>query len=296
MRSPEIFKRVIERKPLPVLGDGFVRVPYSTTEFDLRKEAEKHVAESGFTTRTEPLEQLHRHVKHEDQALTDGPLSKVSANVTEMVPGFGATYRALVKHIARNVLGFDVLFEKDPVIRFHFPVAMPNNYRAEDGTLLMHHTDTIWGDPFEMINCWVPLTRSFGTAALLLAPLSESVGLLTEFISELNYDEATYVKSRKRFFQKLCTDQKFQKTMVEACKPTEARYGEILMFDPRSFHGTDENKEDLTRVSFDFRLLPLTDYEVLERGRQETGTQAPDFGGVPFVRGGWFDSASAFEL
>jgi hypothetical protein len=297
MRTPEEFKRVIERAPFPVLGTGTVRIPYSTTDFDLRAEAVKHLVAGGYAENPGPLEGLHRELKLEHQTLIDGPASNsVSINIASSVPSFLETYRRLVKHLARNVLGFDVLFEKDPPLRFHFPVPMPGGYRAQDGTLLLHHTDTLFGDPFEMLNCWVPLTRSFGSATLLLAGLDESIEMLAEFCTGLGYDEAVYKKGRNLLFDALCTNESLRRRMLDRCKPADAEYGEILMFDPRSFHGTAENFEDSTRVSLDFRLIAVEEERALELRRLASGTKASVFAGSPLVRGGYFDSVSAFEL
>ena len=54
-------------------------------------------------------------------------------------------------------------------------------------------------------------------------------------------------------------------------KPLNAKYGEVIAWDGANCkHGNKENTEGFTRVSFDFRAMPLSDYEEKERLNKKT--------------------------
>ncbi|MGN6104015.1 MAG: hypothetical protein ACTHU0_02825 [Kofleriaceae bacterium] len=294
----------ITRPPRPCLGAGVRRQPYPTDRIRLREEAVNHVRARGFCADPAPLDTLHHRVRREDQCPPPGePVSPVSAYGLDVGESFMAEYYELVKFLAREVLELDVVFERNPTLRFHFPVPMPDRFRAPDGAMLTHHSDTLLGDPFPTINCWLPLSACRGTSALLLGDLPSSIELLARFVAEEGLDASTYVTSRVRFFEKLYRDDAFRERVTAACAPAETNHGEVLMFDPRTLHGTAENVEDLTRVSVDFRLVPLADFEAWERARIEAGGAIPgapdellDSLGTRLMRGEYFDARTAFEL
>jgi hypothetical protein len=280
-------------RPVPTfLGDGLRRVTYQTERIDLRAEVVQHVFAAGVTEVPLPLEDLHHHIIPEYQIYP----SRLSTNLTGTIPSLSRAYRDLVKHVAREVLGFDVVFEANPPMRFHFPVPMPNQFRSKDGILMAQHSDTLLGDYFEGINCWVPFTRCFGTCTLQCLPLSESISVLTKFVKDLDLDNASYRSGRERFFHKLYFDENLQQRVLLNCRPFEIDYGELLMFDPRIIHGTAENIESATRVSLDFRLVPLKAYDAIMRCFELNGEAPPEFAGMAKVKGAFYDERTAFQI
>jgi hypothetical protein len=275
---------------------GFHRVAYPTDRFDLRAAAAEHVAMRGYTETPLPLDDLHLRVPKEAQLTEEGPLGAVSTNVNDTVPSLGHAYRGLIRYLAREVLGFDVVFEKNPFLRFHFPVRLPERYRSAKGAILAHHSDTLLGDYFEQINCWLPLSTCYGTNTLQCATLGTSVEVLSDFAAELGFDAEAYATSRQRFFEKLLADEALQERVLQSCSPLETRYSEVVMFDPRIIHSTAENTENGTRVSIDFRLLPLDVYEAYVRHFAESGQEPPEFDGMQLLKGGYYDERTAFEL
>ena len=68
--------------------------------------------------------------------------------------------------------------------------------------------------------------------------------------------------------------------------------GYTRLFDMRRLHGTADNVEDGTRVSMDFRMVPLDVYEAL----QQIPGGPPVYAEVPLVRGGFYHPRLASEI
>lgn len=79
-----------------------------------------------------------------------------------------------------------------------------------------YHRDSEYNHPLEEVNIWVPFTRAYKTSTIWL---------------ESAYDKGDYA-------------------------PKELEYGRYLIFDSRLKHGNEVNREDYTRVSIDFRVIP----------------------------------------
>jgi ectoine hydroxylase-related dioxygenase (phytanoyl-CoA dioxygenase family) len=90
---------------------------------------------------------------------------------------------------------------------------------------------------------------------------------------------------------KLNSDPGYQRFVIDACKPVDMNYGELLSFDPRCVHSTAENEEAHTRISLDFRLIPLDAYDRITRQYQSQGRTRR-----MFARGDVFYEKSAGEL
>lgn len=296
MNASCALKEKLNRPAARFLGTGLRRVKYPSEIIDLRAEVANHVTACSFTKFQLPLEDLHRRIPLAHQLPLGMQSNKFTTNIKDTIPGISLVYRRLVKYIAREALGFDVVFEANPPLRFHFPVPMPDRFRSKDGVMLAHHTDTLLGSCFEEINCWVPLTACFETCALQCASLADSILILTEFASEFDYDQETYISGRERFFMKLYNDQTLQNFVLQNCRPVPADYGELLMFDSRTIHTTAENIEDATRVSLDFRLIPLEAYEATTRYLETSGNEPLRFSDLSMVRGSFFDEFTAFQL
>ncbi len=279
----------------PIFPGGIRRVCYPTATIDLKGEVARHLTTRGVTDQPLPLETLQLRVSAENQIPKDGPLSPISLQLEFTEPGVQKAYRKLVGYLAQEVLGFDVVFERSPFLRFHFPARLPDKYRSTGGVILAHHSDTLLGDYFEQINCWLPLSTCAGTRSLQIASFDDSIGILTEFGRGLDFDLSRFAQARQPFYDRLYSDDAFQQRVLQACHPLETQYGEVVLFDPRTIHATAENLDTQTRVSIDFRLIPLTAYnEIMERFRSE-GKTPVEFEGQSLARGGYFDVKTAFE-
>lgn len=84
-----------------------------------------------------------------------------------------------------------------------------------------YHRDRDYGHPKESINFWLPFCDTKKTNSLWL----ESKKDLKDF------------------------------------KPKKVKYGEILTFDSSLKHGVELNKENITRISMDFRVMKKKDYK-----------------------------------
>lgn len=209
-------------------------------------------------------------------------------------------YHRLVSHLASEILGYDLVFEADPFLRLHFPLPMPDCWRTQDGTVVSHHTDTFFGEPLRGINCWVPLTSSVGTATLQYLEFERSTRLLDRFVDDTGLNLQSWRRGttdghiptvRRAFFAWLTADVRRLRQLLDDCLPLELDYGELALFDARLVHATAENREHATRVSLDFRVLPLDLYERIEANGPPRPVQ-----GKRLVRGGWYDGRTAFEL
>jgi hypothetical protein len=270
-----------------------VRVP---PHLDLVPRVEAYLRQRQLTEAPHPLGTLHRRVAPELQALTDGPLSKASTFVVPQTPaGVWNAYAELMGWVADEVLGTDLVFEASPSLRFHFPVPMPDAYRSPAGDILAQHSDTLLGDYFEQINGWLALSPCYGTGALAMASLEDSLALLEEFASGFDYDETTYFSSRQRFFRHMLEDERFAQRVRSACRPLELEPGELVLFDARTVHGTAENVEDGTRVSMDFRLLRVGDYDQILEAQRAEGVDARVWGGDAQLKGGYFHAHTVAE-
>ena len=83
------------------------------------------------------------------------------------------------------------------------------------------HVDSEYNHPTSEINVWVPLTKACGTSSILI---------------ESSRGRGDY-------------------------NPIEIESGNYVIFDSLLMHGNEVNVEDHTRMSFDFRVIPLAKFE-----------------------------------
>jgi len=273
------------------LGEGLRLLRLPMPECDLAAEVRRLLVAKGLTKAPVDLAELHRHVPAEMQVPDKDGLNAVTRSFYETDAGFRARYLAIVRHLAREALGFEFLFQDTPTMRFHFPVRFIEAYRDEHGTYLGHHNDGMLGHSFEEINCWLPLTDCAGSAALQIASLPDSIRLLDEFCRPFDHDPDTFHQGRLRFVERLLKDGPFRQATLAATRPYDMRYGEALLFESRCLHATAENAEGRTRISIDFRLIPLQAYERLERVYASGGRSKRKF-----VRGDVFSQVSSADL
>jgi len=276
----------------PSIAGGLSCASYPADLIDFRPVVARALVAQGLTTEPLPFETLHERVARSQQVPVRGLLGLPSIRSE---PELTKIYHRLVAYLARKVFGFDLVFEAAPTLRFHFPMTLPDDYRSSDGTLLTHHSDTLFCDPFDQINCWLPLTSCRATEALQYLPFAKSQELLLEFAAGLGFDERRYGEGRAPFFERLCSDASFRDHAIRDCRPLAIDFGDVALFDARLVHATAENVENATRVSIDFRLLPAPSYEALAR-RIEQGEQPPSFGWKRPLKGDYYHECSAYEL
>tara|TARA_B110000483_G_C18199376_1_gene544494 strand:- start:2333 stop:3025 length:693 start_codon:yes stop_codon:yes gene_type:complete len=83
------------------------------------------------------------------------------------------------------------------------------------------HRDGDYNHPLEEINIWVPVTSAKETSSIWI---------------ESEYDKQDF-------------------------SPSNLNLGEFLIFDSALMHGNKKNQENLTRISFDFRVIPYSKWK-----------------------------------
>jgi hypothetical protein len=276
----------------PSVPDGLLRIPFDSELIDIRAKIARTLIEHGVTAEPLPFETLHRRIEPGHQQQGQG---LAGAPTIQSEPALRKPYLKLVTWLAREVLKFDVVFEANPPLRFHWPMPMPDRFRSPEGTLLCHHSDIMGGDPIEQLNGWLPLTTCRSTNALQYIPFTQSQVLLRRFAERFNLGIAELLQSRTRFYEELYANQPYRNELMQSALALEIDYGEVAIFDARLIHGTAENVEETTRVSIDFRLLPVSDYQVLAKAWAE-GNKPPNSRWAEPLKGGFYDESSAYEL
>ena len=275
-----------------LVGNGLEVISFDTDALDFAAEVRRLLVEKGFT-RTEPdLVQLHKVVPEDDQRADKHLLNNVTKAFYETSAVFRDCYLGLIAQLASSTFTEDFLFQETPTIRFHFPAPLPDQYRDRTGRYLGHHNDGMLGHSHDEINCWLPLTDCRGSAALEMAGFETSISALKEFYRWINSDaEAYYRKGRGLFFEMMTSDESYGTRVIEACQPLPMKYGELLVFDSRCLHAPAENVGDETRISFDFRIIPLARYERRTHEYRSAGRS-----GRSFSRGDIYSSKSGREI
>ena len=265
---------------------------YPPARFDFVAEVQHLLVEKGIVSRGVALSELHEHIPAEDQAVDEHHMNNVIAQFYETSEGFRQIYFDLIRYIAREFFEFDFIFQEIPNIRFHFPVRFGEAFRNRDDMLVSQHSDTMLGHSFEEINFWLPLTDCSESDSLQLSDLDSGIKALSQVLEDLDWDVDRYHEAgREHYHRRVFSDDEFQRFVVESTKPVKLKVGECVAFDARCLHGPAENKEGLTRVNLDFRIIPLHRYELLQKCYRSQGRS-----GRWFVRGDVFFQKSAREL
>ena len=275
-----------------VLEGGFRKVSYPTEMFGLREEMINLLIAKGFIDEPVPLEDLHKHLKSEDMVPDDLDLNLVTKQFYDTSERFREIYFALIKYLGEQYFDYDFIFQEVPTIRFHPPVRFSEIRRSKTGLLLNYHTDSVLGHPLQEINCWLPVTKCYGNSALQVGSLERGIDALSQLSEEFDFDEEVFhTKGREYMVNKMQTDDDYLRFIVDTCQPVKMEYGEVIFFDPRCMHGTAENDENDTRISLDFRLVPLEAYNNFTRAYKSQGRS-----GRTFTKGDVYFASSAREL
>lgn len=238
------------------------------------------------------LDKMHTYVEtskiaenSEDSGHWFHPLQELGAPMV-------AEYHRFVGWLSEH-LGFDFVFENNPIVRFHIPGRFDDRFRLGDGEIFSHHSDTMLGDYFQQVNCWLPFCDVKDTGALSVCSRETSLTTLGEFIDHHEFAYADYKGSRPQFFEYMREHPERLAVIRADTMPINMRYGQCLLFDPRTLHGTAENVSDSTRVSMDFRIIPLAAYDAIMAELDATGTAPNSYDGERLVRGEFYCADTA---
>lgn len=231
-------------------------------------QVQRLLIEKGFLRAPCPLPDLHRALPPDATVLDENYLNAVTRAFYVQDAALHSAYYDLLRDIRRDVMDENFVFQRAPIFRFHFPSPFVGKLKTASGLGLQQHSDTLGGHPFELLQGWLPLCDCADSASLHIAPLPASVAILSRFFDLIDADESTYRRGLDRFYQLRDIDPLLQRAIVDSCQPQAMSLGEVLLFDPRCIHGGVENQTERTRVSLDFRLMPLSVYERLQRSPQ----------------------------
>ncbi|RZI60134.1 MAG: mitomycin antibiotic biosynthesis protein [Pseudomonas sp.] len=278
-----------------VIENGITILDYPTSNFDLSGTLQQTLVDV-YNLRNDFLlnkiheclsrEQIVQHLK--DSGHWHDPLQTLGAPMIE-------AYYKFVNWLSQH-LGFDFVFEHNPLVRYHIPGKLDDRYRLPDGELFTHHSDTLLGDYFQQINMWLPFCDVKNTAALSVCSKHASIRTLKSFAQTQEYSYDEYKDSRVAFFDYAKQRPQLISALQTDAMPVNLRYGQCLMFDPRVLHGTAENTENMTRVSMDFRILPVDDYESILRELELQGGRPNSYEGEGLVKGEFYNALTAREV
>ena len=275
-----------------LVENGLCKLIYPTDRFDFVEEVGRLLVQKEIVPQQVPLDELHRYVPVEDQRINEHHLNRVVGRFYETSVHFRQIYFDLIRHIADEYFDFDFIFQEIPNFRFHFPVRFGEVFRNEAGLFLGQHSDTMLGHSFEEINFWLPLTKCSGSGSLQISDLACGIKTIKRVLEDIDWDLDLYhTEGREHYHRRLFSDSEFQAFVLENTKPIALEVGELIAFDTRCLHGPQENENGLTRVSIDFRVIPLHRYEQIKKHYGSQGRS-----GRRFVRGDVFYEKSVREL
>ncbi|MHC8332617.1 2OG-Fe(II) oxygenase family protein [Pseudomonas sp. LB3P25] len=278
-----------------IIENGVSIMDYPTSTLDLAGTLQKTLA-SRYNIRNDfPLNKIHECLSREEISIHlensghwHDPLQTLGA------PMINEYYKFV--HWLYHHLGFDFVFEHNPLVRYHIPSKLDDRYRLPDGELFTHHSDTLLGDYFQQINMWLPFCDVKNSRALSVCSKNTSIDTLKKFVKEQNYSYDEYKESRVAFFNYAKQRPKLMARLRTDAMPTNLRYGQCLMFDPRILHGTAENVENMTRVSMDFRIVPVYDYESIIKELKLQGGRPNSYEGEGLIKGEFYNALTAREV
>lgn len=142
-------------------------------------------------------------------------------------PAFRAPYLRMMQEVLTPHFDVPFRFQRVPGVRIHTP-----NSRT-----VQYHSDNWYGHGPEVLNFWMPITRSFGTNAVYVATQEDSLREIDTIVA--------------RKLRQPEIDERLQ----AICTPVELDFGKIRVFNAQTAHGTQKNETGRTRISIDFRIL-----------------------------------------
>ena len=234
--------------PLPVPINQFIEA------------VKKMLMAKGFLASTDiPLDKLHEALPLSDKTWDDLLFNQLDKQFYLLNDDFISHYEFLVKKLAQDVFDFNFLFQKQPIVRFHFPEPFPASKTTQSGWAHNLHSDLLGGHPTNMVQLWIPLVACDCSNTLQVSDRSIGKEILEALYAAESVPRTSNLLSR--FARKIDEEMDFQNWVRSSCQPVLLPLGEMLVFSPYCIHGAIENREKHTRVSMDFRIIPLTEGE-----------------------------------
>lgn len=254
---------------------GVAVLRYDPLAFDFRALVGDALAAAGLLDRRaladrgDRLEHLHELVDSGQQTMDASQQSGAARALYEMPAAFHALYRRLLQAVVLPQLGLgSAHFQVTPTFRVFFPAAA--GYPGET----TYHTDLMLGHNPREVNVFVPLVRCEATRSLLLADLDDSLALLGDYGCDF-----------ARFGRDTQQDPATIAACERICHPLAVDVGEVVVFDSRCLHAGPANRTDLTRVTFDARVLPTAEFATQRNRYQGRGRRR-----ASFVPGAYFSA------
>tara|TARA_B110000858_G_C17799325_1_gene474328 strand:- start:990 stop:2024 length:1035 start_codon:yes stop_codon:yes gene_type:complete len=140
---------------------------------------------------------------------------------------FKKIYLDIIDIVSKEIKTKNFYYQKIPSFRIH----------AVGAKSVEYHNDTMYGHGSSVTNIWIPLTETNHENSLWLSDYKKSKQLM------------------KKFKEDKMSIQGTNKVFSELSHPQILSYGEILLFNTATMHGTKTNTSKLNRFSFDFRIL-----------------------------------------
>lgn len=262
-------------------ADGHRIFEYDPAEYPFATHIRRMLVEKGVLTAAQSaglarLEDLHTLLPESLRTLDASEINEVSKQFYDQDSAFRKTYEAFYKKYVREKIagGAEFLFQTTPTIRFHFPHQKGFNW------LPRFHTDIMLGHPPQEVNLWLPATQVFESNSMLLMGRTKSLEILDDVEMDLG-----------GFARRVQDDPELQARCRAASEPVTLRCGQLVAFDSRCLHATQFNTTSSTRISLDFRFLPVAEYRKLRITYRGTGRRQ-----MLFQPGEYYDPRTSAEL
>jgi hypothetical protein len=233
---------------------------YDPERYGFHRIVAERLCDRGFLPADGDLTRLHEANDLELLSVDTSGQSAVSSSLFELGPVFEERYQTFLKEVVRVFVGFNFYFQRFPTFRCSVPGSPGYTWRPN------FHTDIALGHPPDEINFWVPVTLCAGNNSLIYADLKESMEIWRAY----DFDFARYHEALDR-------DDALMAKCESISRSFDADNGIGLAFDSRCMHLHQRNNTNSSRVSFDFRILPVDAYERMGVVYQGTGRRKSEF-------------------
>lgn len=206
------------------------------------------------------LDQLHLRLQAGSMELDGTQINGFSSCFYETSEKFMDLYRSFVSEVVVCNIGEPCFYQRIPTIRFHFPD------EEGFGEQPIWHADIMIGHPPNEMNVWVPITDALEGNSIRIMHRMPSL----ELMEACQYDFTDF-------------NGRYHAECMAKSRPMLLTRGHYLLFDPRCIHATQKNVTDKTRVSLDFRVIPVRAFDKLFRGYKGGGRKPQ-----PFSPGGYY--------
>ena len=141
---------------------------------------------------------------------------------------FAGFFSALVNDLSNKLEEKNFFYQTIPSFRIHRVQNKSVNY----------HNDVMYGHGEKVINIWLPFNDTNKDNSLYISDIETSKNLL----AEIRANKLSIIQTNE--------------LLRVYCAPQFVRYGQMLLFNTMTVHGTEVNNSTEHRLSFDFRLLP----------------------------------------